>query len=271
MNQSKVKEKRFWGKWAASRAVGGKSSKVTIQIKRPVNENIVTHEDNFAIQPKDIKTSPGVHFFDAFDNNETEVSAKWLVRFAQERGSWHPFTFDEIEAFYNKGGFKGFWFNRLVEAERTRRNPWSEAYYAGGGWIIKEDGLYFFTDDFIKRCHNSSPMNPPALEKIVELQAQSEQEVGMGRVSDLQDEMHDYDDVGVALQIQSAIQAAIDRGLIHERDVLTVRALGEIRNMVYELNRNPDPMDMLFQALVGKKSNPVEYALQFLEKRMSLF
>lgn len=277
MNQSKVKQKRFWDKWAALGAVEDYSlikdkicRQANPQFKKPTSDKVVTHESNFPIQPKDIKTI-GVHFFDAFDNNETEISAKWLVRLAQKNGGWYPLTLNEIEAFYNKGGYKGFWFNRLIEAELTRRNPWSEAYYTGGGWIMKEDGLYFFTNDFIKRCHKSSPVNPPAPEQVTQPPAQCEQEDAMKKVSDLQDEMRDYDDVGVALQIQSAIQEALRRGLIHEQDVLTARTLGEIRGMVYELNRNPDPMDFLFQALASKTSNPVEYALQFLEKRMRLF
>lgn len=41
--------------------------------------------------------------------------------------------------------------------------------------------------------------------------------------------------------------------------------------MLYELNRNPDPMEYLFQALTGKTSNPVEAALQFVEGEMRLF
>jgi hypothetical protein len=276
MNRSKINQRRFWDKWEAAGAVSGllstkgNTSKVATQFKLPANDKIVTHESNFPIQPKDIKTTLGLHFFDAFDNSETEVSAKWLVRLAQEKGGWFPFTREEIEAFYNKGGHKGFWFNRLVEAERTRRNPWSEAYYDGGGWIIKEDDFYFFTDDFIKRCHKSSPVNPSAAEQITEPPAQWEQNKDVEKVSDLQSEMSNYNDVGVAMQVQSAIQEAIRRGIIHQQDALTNRALGEIRGMVYELNKNPDPMDLIFQVLAGKTSNPVEYALQFLEKRMQL-
>jgi hypothetical protein len=47
------------------------------------------------------------HFWNAFDNNQTEVSANWLVQFEQARVSaggapWSPFTYEEIDAFYNE-------------------------------------------------------------------------------------------------------------------------------------------------------------------------
>lgn len=90
----------------------------------------------------------------------------------------------------------------------------------------------------------------------------------MSKVSDLEKEMYVYDDVGVALQVQAAIHAAIDRKLIKEEDALSGEVLGEIRVMIYDLNEKPDPTDLLFQALAGKTANPVEAALQFIERKM---
>lgn len=111
-----------------------------------MNKLIVTGA--FPIQPEDIDGTK--HFWNAFGHNETEVSAGWLVRFAQRRGkSWEPFTDADIEADYNTasgGKLKGFRFNRLVE-DADNHN-----------WVIKgEDDCYYFTIDFIQRCYRAAP------------------------------------------------------------------------------------------------------------------
>lgn len=90
--------------------------------------------------PEDIDTTR--LFFGAFGKTETKVSANWIVRFCQERGcGWEPFTFEEIEAFYNERGHHDFWFNALVPS-----------------WIEKDSfGVYSITKDFVQRCYTSSP------------------------------------------------------------------------------------------------------------------
>jgi len=68
------------------------------------------------VLPDDIDTSPGLHYWDTFDSSEREVSARWIVRFCQQRGKgWAPFTQGDIEKFYNEGGYKHFLFNGLVD------------------------------------------------------------------------------------------------------------------------------------------------------------
>jgi hypothetical protein len=122
-------------------------------------KNVVT--GNFQIMPADINTLQ--HFFDAFDHNETEISANWLVRLAQDRGQgWDPFTADDIERFYrqdSRGTLTNFRFNRLIEpgvAFSIRTGH----HLKGGGWIVKHtDGKYYFTMDFIQRCYKSRPAN----------------------------------------------------------------------------------------------------------------
>lgn len=100
----------------------------------PIENGVMT------VTPNDIPTPPGGHFWDAFGNMETEISARWLVRFAQERGTgWSPFTTEEIEAFYVSGGFQDFRFNKLIS----------------GGWIIASGNTFQFTEDFIARCHRA--------------------------------------------------------------------------------------------------------------------
>lgn len=135
------------------------------------------------IAPEDINAKK--HLFESFDNMETEISAGWLVRFAQARGQgWAPFTLAEIEAFYHrKYPRESFEFNRLVDPQEvfdnpaqafsvmmgaTGRTPAEKAIHAmvessmlpkkkvGGGWIIKAGGKYHFTADFVMRCWNSS-------------------------------------------------------------------------------------------------------------------
>ncbi len=98
-------------------------------------------------RPHDINTRQ--HFWGAFERSEREVSAKWLVRFAQEKEDqgelWPSFTRIDIEEFYNRKlddkKFSVFYFNGL-----------DERYH-----IIKKGDVYSFTSQFIERCHKSSP------------------------------------------------------------------------------------------------------------------
>lgn len=94
------------------------------------------------IKPEHINAEPGVHFWDSFGNQETEISAKWLVKLAQDNGSWKPFTGSEIEDFYHKtAGYVNFSFNRLLDQ----------------GYILKEGDTYFYTKEFVGKCYTSSP------------------------------------------------------------------------------------------------------------------
>lgn len=103
---------------------------------------IIMDGRGFPVQPKDINVSE--HFFNAFDNMETEVSAHWIVSFLQERGvGWEPFIYDEIDMFYSRKFKSGFRFNCLIS----------------GGWIILgADKKYYVTDEFVYRCYKSSPV-----------------------------------------------------------------------------------------------------------------
>ncbi len=81
------------------------------------------------------------HYSDAFGQNETEISASYIVRYCQSVGNWDPFTYEQINEFYPRGD--GFTFNRLID----------------GGWIIHEDDLYYVTMGFLSRI--------PRKEKVV--------------------------------------------------------------------------------------------------------
>ena len=92
------------------------------------------------IKPSDIDTSK--HFFDAFGNCETEISAWWIVKFCQARNSWAPFFYDELNSFYTANGYKGrFWFNRLTQED----------------FVQEKDGFYHITHRFVCRCYEASP------------------------------------------------------------------------------------------------------------------
>ncbi len=95
---------------------------------------------NYPIKPSDIKTTE--HFWDAFGNSETEISARYLVRMAQANGSWRDFTKSEIDEF-SKHKFS---FNKLTY-DPSMSPPIKE----------NEDGTYSFTHKFIAQCFLSAP------------------------------------------------------------------------------------------------------------------
>ena len=106
------------------------------------------------IRPSDIDTSK--HFWDTFGHLETEVSARYIVRFCQERGSWRAFTFRQINKFYQRSRKtihgQDFSFNRLVHATHVRQFGGSYTVH-GGGWVhLNDNGRYHLTPGFIERC-----------------------------------------------------------------------------------------------------------------------
>ena len=103
---------------------------------------IVFEVPNYPIRPGHIDTTS--HFWDALGNFEKEISAHWIVRLCQERGSWAPFTREEMKEFYSlKFGKKGlpFTFNGLDD----------------GRHIVERDGALHVTHRFVAACFESSP------------------------------------------------------------------------------------------------------------------
>jgi len=90
------------------------------------------------ITPNAINTDK--HFYGAFGNSETEVSAKHIVRLAKKKEGWFSFTLEEIEAQYNEKGHKYFCFNELLSRD----------------FIIKNGERYYFTTEFISRVFAAS-------------------------------------------------------------------------------------------------------------------
>lgn len=97
--------------------------------------------EQYPITPEMIDTTH--HFFKAFGKQEAEVSANWIVRFCKDRGGWKPFIKESLDAYAKED----FWFNGLDKE-----------------FIIKQDGLYYITHEFVCRCFLWSPVTPPPVQ-----------------------------------------------------------------------------------------------------------
>ena len=60
---------------------------------------LVANIPDYQIKPSDLKTPH--HYWGAFDNAETEFSARYVVRLSQRLGDWAPFNREQIEGLYN--------------------------------------------------------------------------------------------------------------------------------------------------------------------------
>jgi len=86
----------------------------------------------------------------------------------------------------------------------------------------------------------------------------------MKTIGDFQDAMRKYEDCGVALQVQDAIANLKIRDEF-DSDELTFDNLERIRQEIYRINKSPDPITTLFDAMIGKTNNPIEASLQYIE------
>ena len=103
---------------------------------------VIKDQDVCSIDPQAINTSN--HFFGAFGNKDSEVSAHYIVLLCQEKGNWDSFTKNEIEDLYNQKGYVNFRFNDLIS----------------GGWIVSHENRYYITIQFVARAYGSSPKIP---------------------------------------------------------------------------------------------------------------
>lgn len=107
------------------------------------------------ILPEHIDTSR--HLWDSFGHTETEISAGYIIRMCQEKGSWEPFTYEEIEEFYQQFGYKNFRFNALVEPVTERLFDGRRVTFGGSFIRKREDGTYEITEKFKEKAFKSSP------------------------------------------------------------------------------------------------------------------
>ena len=110
-----------------------------------MTKHIITDDSMCPIRPEHIDIRN--HFMDTiWQNSETEGSANWLVYFAQSRGSWTPFTRDDMNNFYNKHHDGKFIFNKLFPTYiQLITKPTDEGDY------------YACTLEFVGICYSVSP------------------------------------------------------------------------------------------------------------------
>lgn len=134
----------------------------------PLGELVLTNMPSVAgIEPKDIKLDD--HLWNAFDHNETEISARYICLLAVKRGHWGPFTDADIAEVYPKK-FGKITYNRLNDVQSYYHLPTGITYYIGSGWLYEVDGKYYVTTDFVKRCYFNAFRNKDkkAAEKMLE-------------------------------------------------------------------------------------------------------
>lgn len=68
-------------------------------------------------KPADI-ILPDNHLYGTYGNYESEVSARWIIKFCQDAGDWISFTQAEIDKFSKHD----FWFNNLIEDSYIEKN-----------------------------------------------------------------------------------------------------------------------------------------------------
>ena len=95
---------------------------------------------NDLIKPEHIDT--GEHFWNAFGKCEKEITARWVVRFCQQRGDWGPFHETELTKFYHEG------------MEREESFHWNGL---GDNGIEFADGMVFIQHEFVTACFKASP------------------------------------------------------------------------------------------------------------------
>ncbi len=107
--------------------------------------NIITSDRPCVIKPEDINTDRSL-MDTIWQNMETEISAIWLVKFAQRRGHWGSFTMEELLSFYHekRPSTESFRFNKLQP-------------YNGPDYIVEEADRLFFTIQFVAACYAVSP------------------------------------------------------------------------------------------------------------------
>lgn len=141
---------------------------------------VITEQEDFPVKPSDINAAE--HMWEAFGNTETDVSAGYIVRLMQEKGDWVPFTYGELNAFYQKtckpsgGGYiENYIFNHLIGPfeQYNARELWTEHLDV----VVPErehtgryeDGDVFrVTDEFVFRCYRSAaiPRMKPASQPV---------------------------------------------------------------------------------------------------------
>ena len=112
------------------------------------------------LKPDDFRVDR--HYWDTFGNSETEISARWIIKFLQDRDKgWISFTFDEINAYYRgimTGVIRDFTFNRLIEG--THNHMTAQTFPIGETRpnqhsIAMEGDTYTVTESFLAKLSSA--------------------------------------------------------------------------------------------------------------------
>jgi outer membrane receptor protein involved in Fe transport len=94
------------------------------------------------IKPSDLGIADINHLWNAFGQAEAEISARWIVRFCEEKNgdTWDDFTVADLTAFYQEriGMVESFRFNNLTDRA-----------------VRVVDGRVTLTQFFVVRCLSS--------------------------------------------------------------------------------------------------------------------
>lgn len=107
-----------------------------------MHPSIITNKPDYPIKPEHINVTN--NFRNTFADEQTEISAHYIVRFCQKLGGWTPFARKDIENFYieaTQHKNKNFSFNKLINCD----------------YIIKEAGKLHVTHKFVALCFTASP------------------------------------------------------------------------------------------------------------------
>ncbi len=109
--------------------------------------------DGIELKPSMIDTVE--HWWNAFDNCETEVSAKLFTRACAKKGEWEV-TQEELNAEDSKGTFRFNWLLD-VDGRSGRSGRWPTEKDENGlvysKWIVEvEPGVFRPTEDFIRKA-----------------------------------------------------------------------------------------------------------------------
>jgi len=107
-----------------------------------------------SVKPSALNIAKVSHLFGAFDHMETEISARWVVRFCEQSGdTWDDFKRADLVAFYQEklGANETFHFNRLIRPGSSFSIVHGSRP-AGGGWLTEIGDKLRVEPDFVLRC-----------------------------------------------------------------------------------------------------------------------
>lgn len=140
---------------------------------------MITDDEDFPIKPADIKSDD---LGDPFGDQETNFSAAYIVRFMQESGGWVPFTYAQVNAFFQETeghvgvfpfrhllGYFTVWTDQYKSHQDRLDVVVRDASENAESWgNVKDTDVFRVTDEFVLRCYRSAgiPRMKPTAQPI---------------------------------------------------------------------------------------------------------